>query len=464
MLRLKRGWRRGNEFCLAAPPAAPHSTRQLRGRCNSGWHSFEDHRRDTGRMGRSMRYRVFGPGLSGRFLKTAWAVLVIPAVMACGLFSGDPAPSPTLPSDESSTATGEGSPKGEPGTGIEFEPKATPLPTATPYPTATPFPTATPYPTPAPLPTASPTPTPAAESPASTPVAIPTVTDVSTASPTPTQAAGASSPEATPTPTSEAAPVVSSPVPAPTSTAVVVAPPGPPTGTNQITIPEKTEQKYPKVGSTLDNLIARVEAGEISAEDAAGEAPMQRGESVAVRVILSGNVDSVLRFLEDNGVSPRHVGEDYIVAFIPILLLPQTSEQPGVLRVEVVVPATLFQSAQRITGNGPAAHGSPAWNQAGYRGRDIKVGIIDRGFEGFSGLMGKELPQSVGARCHPNPDDSDTPDTSTNEITDCAWDGSHGGILKKCVNSQAVYPLSEQDGLKARERRYTAHEEGKHWE
>ena len=38
------------------------------------------------------------------------------------------------------------------------------------------------------------------------------------------------------------------------------------------------------------------------------------------------------------------------------------------------------------------------------------------------------------------------------------------GTLKKCVNSQAVYPLSEQHGLKARERRYTAHEEGKHWE
>ena len=42
--------------------------------------------------------------------------------------------------------------------------------------------------------------------------------------------------------------------------------------------------------------------------------------------------------------------------------------------------------------------------------------------------------------------------------------GRRGGILKKCVNSQAVYPLSEQHGLKARERRYTAHEEGKHWE
>ena len=42
--------------------------------------------------------------------------------------------------------------------------------------------------------------------------------------------------------------------------------------------------------------------------------------------------------------------------------------------------------------------------------------------------------------------------------------GSTRGTLKKCVNSQAVHPLSEQHGLKARERRYTAHEEGKHWE
>ena len=37
-----------------------------------------------------------------------------------------------------------------------------------------------------------------------------------------------------------------------------------------------------------------------------------------------------------------------------------------------------------------------------------------------------------------------------------------GGTLKKCVNSQAVYPLCEQNGLEAQERRYTAHEEGKH--
>ena len=37
-----------------------------------------------------------------------------------------------------------------------------------------------------------------------------------------------------------------------------------------------------------------------------------------------------------------------------------------------------------------------------------------------------------------------------------------GGILKKYVTGQAVYPLSEQDGLKAQERRYTAYGKEKH--
>ena len=35
-------------------------------------------------------------------------------------------------------------------------------------------------------------------------------------------------------------------------------------------------------------------------------------------------------------------------------------------------------------------------------------------------------------------------------------DDAVGGILKKCVNSEAMYPLSEQDGLEAQEGRYTA--------
>ena len=38
-------------------------------------------------------------------------------------------------------------------------------------------------------------------------------------------------------------------------------------------------------------------------------------------------------------------------------------------------------------------------------------------------------------------------------ISGSRWPHSPGGTLKKCVNSQAVYPLSEQHGLEAQERR-----------
>ena len=80
---------------------------------------------------------------------------------------------------------------------------------------------------------------------------------------------------------------------------------------NQFTPPEKTALKYPNLGSMLNQMVARVEAEEASAEDAAGDAPVHQAESVAVTIHLSGNVDGVVSFLEDHGGPPRNVGGDY---------------------------------------------------------------------------------------------------------------------------------------------------------
>ena len=137
---------------------------------------------------------------------------------------------------------------------------------------------------------------------------------------------------ATPAPTEGPATAIPAPNGGPATSTPATGP------TIQITIPEKIELKHPKLGSMLDDLIARVEAGEISAEDAAQEAPVQDGDSVAVTIDLSGNVAGVLGFLEGNGGSRVSVGEDYIEAFVPVLLLGKTVEQPGVLRVRVIVP------------------------------------------------------------------------------------------------------------------------------
>ena len=103
-------------------------------------------------------------------------------------------------------------------------------------------------------------------------------------------------------------------------------------------IPDKGELKYPNLGSRLDGLVASVEVGQATAEEAAADTPVHSGESVAVTIYLSGSVDGVVTFLEENGGDPRNVGEDYIEAYVPLTLLGQLSERPGVLRVRAIVP------------------------------------------------------------------------------------------------------------------------------
>ena len=59
-----------------------------------------------------------------------------------------------------------------------------------------------------------------------------------------------------------------------------------------------------------------------------------------------------------------------------------------------------------INSQGVQAHQSDSWNQAGFSGEGIKVGIIENeisgegGFLGYQQLMGTELPTSVEARCY----------------------------------------------------------------
>ena len=217
---------------------------------------------------------------------------------------------------------------------------------------------------------------------------------------------------------------MSGPVAAPTSTAA--APSGPSSGTTQFTLSRGTELKHPKVGSTLDDLIARVQAGEISAEDAAREAPLHRGDSIGVAIHLSGSVDGVVRFLEANGASNISARDDYIEAYVPVLLLAEASEQPGVIRVRPIQPSEGSQSGSTMPGNGPEVHGSTAWNQAGYTGSGIKVGVIDSGFAGFAGLMGTELPSNVQVRCYRGLGEH------SQDLDDCGG-GNHGTVVAESV-------------------------------
>ena len=121
---------------------------------------------------------------------------------------------------------------------------------------------------------------------------------------------------------------------------------------------------------------------------------------MGVTILLSGDVDGVVRFLENNGGANVAAGEDYIEAYVPVLLLVETSRQPGVLQVRLIQPPGETQERSQVAGNGPGVHGSQSWNQAGYTGQGIKVGVIDTGFSGLQDLLGTEAPAVVRARCY----------------------------------------------------------------
>ncbi len=59
-----------------------------------------------------------------------------------------------------------------------------------------------------------------------------------------------------------------------------------------------------------------------------------------------------------------------------------------------------------VVSQGVSVHGVPAWEYDGYRGGTIKIGIIDWDFQGFTNLMGTELPPNtpiltrVHAQCY----------------------------------------------------------------
>ena len=50
---------------------------------------------------------------------------------------------------------------------------------------------------------------------------------------------------------------------------------------------------------------------------------------------------------------------------------------------------------QALIVEGVATSGADQWHAAGYKGKGIKIGIIDGGFGGYEALLGKELPQRV---------------------------------------------------------------------
>ena len=191
--------------------------------------------------------------------------------------------------------------------------------------------------------------------------------------------------------------------------------------------PPFRDPKHPKLDSSLNSLLDKLESGELTPQQAVESAPLHRENHIAVRVQVLQDNAAVVAFLASHGITPRHAFPGRIEAFVPIDLLAELSRIPDVSRIDLIIPPHAPQApVQPVPGDGFKAHGSSLWNEAGITGTGIKVGIIDVGFAGASALLGTELPQNVSVRCYLT--ESDTP----TDTLDCG-DSDHGTIVAESI-------------------------------
>ena len=222
--------------------------------------------------------------------------------------------------------------------------------------------------------------------------------------------------------------------PTPPDVAVAPSPPDPVDGRvfrqtdgmeQQVNLPPITKEPptYPNLDANL-NLLAEASSTARGSADADSHTTDQPAEPVLVTFYVEPQkTTDVHQYLEDNGVFVRNVGEGYVEAHVPPYLLGAASEQPGVLRVDTVIPPWPAQSQGRAISQGVGIHGADAWHSAGYRGKGVKVGIFDVGFNRFRSLQGIELPTNVKARCYFS--DQLRP---SSDLADCVRESNHLAI------------------------------------
>ena len=234
-----------------------------------------------------------------------------------------------------------------------------------------------------------------------TPTATPTQLPSATLTPTPL-------PPATPTPT---------PTPLPMATPLL----------------ETTAQTRPPAGvprgnldSLLSQLVERHEEGVATAQSLTAQTPLlYEAGAIAVTFYVAGDTGPVVSFLRDNGGDVRNVGADYVEAYVPISVLVAASEQPGVGRVEAIIPPQ--PAYGNVVSEGVAQHRADVWHEDGYRGTGVKVGVIDAGFEDLSSLIGIELPSSIQGRCYT------TIGNYSSDLAQCERRNRHGLAVAEAV-------------------------------
>jgi subtilisin family serine protease len=212
--------------------------------------------------------------------------------------------------------------------------------------------------------------------------------------------------------------------------AALVAVSSAPSSARQPATVEDAGQHAPQkpASSRLDSTLTRLAAAPMSAGPSwisagAGAArAMGHDGKVAVTVRTNAGGSAVADMIESKGGLIAKRGEGYFEAYLPPSMLSEIDGRPDVVSVSAIVPP---QPA--VLSEGAVVHGALPWHAGGFDGAGVKVGVIDIGFIGFSGLMGTELPGAVTARCY------QAIGQPTSELASCMTRDVHGTAVTEAL-------------------------------
>ena len=199
---------------------------------------------------------------------------------------------------------------------------------------------------------------------------------------------------------------------------------------------------YPKMNDGLNGLAVLYAAGLLPDEDS---------DPTFARLVIaidgaSDEYDAIKRFLDDGGAIMAYgdapINDTYkplgmLVAYVPVRLYAELHGKPGIFdishelypvppemritdhgeegpgateksvdgsapgrengaRAPIVPPPEL----QPTPAGGAVAHAAAAWHSDDHKGLNVKVGILDLGYDGYEALIPSELPNPAGQGCY----------------------------------------------------------------
>jgi len=153
----------------------------------------------------------------------------------------------------------------------------------------------------------------------------------------------------------------------------------------------------PRGPAKLESSLWRLVEAQRSAGPAGLSAEAQRSgvtlRDGAVRLVIEakdGQSASAIASARALGATVETSYADLVQVLAPVGSLEALSNSDG---VRFVRPPTKYLPA--ITGEGVALVNADDWHAAGITGSGVKLAVLDLGFQGYTGLLGTELPASV---------------------------------------------------------------------